>query len=193
VLLETPARWLLACGLRPNHVTFAALLIGLGAGLTLYFGLTALAAALLWVSGFLDAVDGSMARQSGTSSIAGAWLDILCDRVVELSILWALALRHPESMYAMLGLLTAIFLNITVFLATGMLAPKSGNKSFYYQPGLMERTEGFIMFTAMMLFTGRLAHLAWIFAALCGITTLQRLAEAFKLMKPREKTGRWQA
>ena len=182
-LFDKTARRFLAWGLRPNHVTGAALAVGLGAGAALYGGHPVVATGALWLSGFLDAVDGSMARQSGRASLAGALFDIVSDRVVELAIFWALALRHPNSLLAMLGLVTAVLLSMTVFLTTGMLAQKSSNKSFYYQAGLMERTEGFIASTAMMLFQNWLVPLTWIYAALIGVTVVQRLWEAAKLLK----------
>lgn len=172
----------LSWNLKPNHITAAALGTGLAAGATLYLGHPILASGILWFSGFLDAVDGSMARQSKTSSLFGALLDILADRIVELAIFWALALRSPSSLFAILGLVSAVLLSITVFLTTGMLADKTGQKSFYYQPGLMERSEGFIASTCMMLFQSHLAFLAWVYAGLVFITMLQRLWQAKKLL-----------
>jgi CDP-diacylglycerol--glycerol-3-phosphate 3-phosphatidyltransferase len=182
-LFDKAADGFLALKLRPNHVTGAALAVGLGAGAVLYAGHPAAAVGLLWLSGFLDAVDGGMARKTGTADLTGAMFDVVSDRVVELAVFWALALRRPDSLYAMLALVSAVLLSMTVFLTTGMLVGKSGrgksgNKSFYYQAGLMERTEGFIASTAMMLFQGWLAPLTWIYAALIGVTVCQRLYEA---------------
>lgn len=184
-LYNKTADGLLRLHLRPNHVTGVALVIGLGAGGLLYAGYRVAAVVLLWLSGFLDAVDGSMARKTGTASLAGAMFDIVSDRIVELSIFWALALRRPDSLYAMLGLVSAVLLSMTVFLTTGMLARKEGGKSFYYQAGLMERTEGFIASTAMMLFPRWLVPLTWVYTALIGVTIVQRLLEARRLLKDR--------
>ncbi|MDR0839870.1 MAG: CDP-alcohol phosphatidyltransferase family protein [Christensenellaceae bacterium] len=177
------ARFFLRIGLLPNHVTALAFLIGIGSGAALYYKLTWLAVGLLWLSGLLDAVDGQMARLSGKSSMLGAQFDIVSDRVVELGIVWALALRRADCLMPLLGLVSAILISITVFLTTGMLSRPSGKKSFYYQAGLMERTEGFIAFTAMMLFPGWLALLTWAYAALIGFTIVQRLAESIRLLK----------
>ena len=182
-ILDRSARWLLDHGLNPNQVTGAALVIGLSAALVLFLGSPWTAVALLWLSGYLDAVDGSMARQSGKSNPFGAMLDIVSDRVVELGIFWALALNHPESHLAMMGLVSAIVLTMTVFLTTGMLVEKTGRKSFYYQAGLMERTEGFMASTAMMLLQEWLVPLTWLYAFLIGITIIQRLLDSHKLMK----------
>jgi len=182
LLFDRTASCFLVWGLNPNQVTAAALAVGLCSGLTLYLGFPLPAVALLWLSGFLDAVDGSMARQSETSSLTGALFDIVSDRIVELSIFWALALLYPGCLYAMLGLLTAVLLSMTVFLTTGMLVDKTSGKSFYYQAGLMERTEGFIASSLMMLLPQWLTPLAWLYTALIGVTVVQRLAEAVRLL-----------
>ena len=182
-LFDRAAQSLLDRGLRPNQVTAAAFVTGLGAGLTLFAGFPWPAAGLLWLSGFFDVVDGSMARQNGTASPLGALWDILSDRVVELAIFWALALRFPQSQLAMLALVSAVLLSMTVFLTTGILAKNTGKKSFYYQSGLMERTEGFIASTAMMLLPQWLVPLTWTYAGLIGITILQRLNETRRLIR----------
>lgn len=182
-LFDRSADILLALRLRPNHVTGAALAVGLGAGIALYTEHPVFATGLLWFSGFLDAVDGSMARRTGKASLRGTMFDVVSDRLVELAIFWALALRHPGSLYSMMGLLSAVLISMTVFLTTGMLAQKSGPKSFYYQAGLMERSEGFIASTAMMLFQQWLIPLTWVYAALIGVTICQRLLEAFRILK----------
>lgn len=182
-LFDRTARRLLKWGLVPNQVTAAAFVLGTGAGAVLYFGHALPAVILLWLSGYLDAVDGSMARQSSRSNPFGAMLDIVSDRIVELAIFWALALTHPESRLAMLGLVSAALLSMTVFLTTALLVRNTGNKSFYYQAGLMERTEGFIASTAMMLLPRWLVPLTWIYAGLIGITILQRLAQTRHLIQ----------
>ena len=47
----------------------------------------------------------------------------------------------------------------------------------------MERTEGFLAFTAMMLFPAALEALTWIYGGLIGITIVQRLWEARKIAR----------
>ena len=185
-LFSAIAALLLRLGLTPNQVTALAFILGITSGAVLYSEHPMIAVALLWLSGLLDAVDGEMARRSGRSSVRGAQMDIISDRLVELSIVWGLALRRPDCLLPLLGLVSAILISMTVFLTTGMLTPKKGKKSFYYQAGLMERTEGFLAFTAMMLFPSALSVLTWIYAGLIGITILQRLIDAHRIIKEME-------
>ena len=186
-LFSAIAALLLRLGLTPNQVTALAFILGITSGAVLYSEHPMIAVALLWLSGLLDAVDGEMARRSGRSSVRGAQVDIISDRLVELSIVWGLALRRPDCLLPLLGLVSAILISMTVFLTTGMLTPKKGKKSFYYQAGLMERTEGFLAFTAMMLFPSALSVLTWIYAGLIGITILQRLIDAHRIIKEMEE------
>lgn len=185
-LFSAIAALLLRLGLTPNQVTALAFILGITSGAVLYGEHPMIAVALLWLSGLLDAVDGEMARRSGRNSVRGAQMDIISDRLVELSIVWGLALRRPDCLLPLLGLVSAILISMTVFLTTGMLTPKKGKKSFYYQAGLMERTEGFLAFTAMMLFPSALSVLTWIYAGLIGITILQRLIDAHRIIKEME-------
>ncbi|MPN36929.1 hypothetical protein SDC9_184441 [bioreactor metagenome] len=89
----------------------------------------------------------------------------------------------------MLGLVSAVLVSMTVFLTTGMLAANTGKKSFYYQAGLMERTEGFIASTAMMLFQRFLVPLTWLYAGLILITIVQRVREASHLFGQDQNHG----
>ncbi len=75
-----------------------------------------------------------------------------------------------------------IILSMTVFLTSGMLLENTGIKSFHYQAGLMERTEGFIMFTFMIIFYSYMKILAFIYAVLILYTAVQRLYMAIKVL-----------
>lgn len=184
-IISKTAHYLLKSGLNANHVTYIAFFIGISASIYIYLGQPIVGVVLLWISGFLDAVDGSMARQSNSSSSWGTILDVTFDRVVEIGILVALALRHPEPniLFLLLLLAVSIIFTMTIFLTVGALAEKESYKSFYYQPGLAERTEGFILFSLMVLFQGNLAFWTIVFIAVELVTGLQRLLEARRILK----------
>ncbi|WP_342432025.1 CDP-alcohol phosphatidyltransferase family protein [Neobacillus sp. FSL H8-0543] len=184
-IISKTAHYLLRIGLTANHVTYIAFFIGIIASIFVYFGQPIAGVMILWLSGFLDAVDGSMARQSKSSSSWGTVLDVTFDRVVEVGIIVALALRHPEPtiLTLLLFLAISIIFTMTIFLTVGALSVKESYKSFYYQPGLAERTEGFILFSLMVLFQAHLAIWTVIFIAVEIITGLQRLFEARRILK----------
>lgn len=184
-IISKTAHYLLKSGLKANHVTYFAFIIGITASIYIFLGQPIVGVVLLWISGFLDAVDGSMARQSKSSSSWGTILDVTFDRVVEVGILIALAMVHPEPtiLFLLLLLAVSIIFTMTIFLTVGALAEKESYKSFYYQPGLAERTEGFILFSLMVLFQGNLAFWTIVFIAVEIITGLQRLLEARRILK----------
>jgi phosphatidylglycerophosphate synthase len=181
-MINKVAGFLISVSFSANQVTCLAFMIGISAGLLTYFNLAFWAVLALWISGFLDAVDGSIARKTQTSSPWGTVLDITFDRVVEISIILGLAYRFPLSIWAMLLLTSAIIISMTIFLSVGNVSPKKGMKSFYYQAGLAERTEGFIMLTAMILLTQYLTFITLIFAGMVIFTAGQRLIEAHKIL-----------
>ena len=107
---------------------------------------------VLWISGYLDAVDGAMARRSNSSSSFGTLLDIVSDRIVEVGIVLVLGIKFVDLRYNFIVLTACILMSMTIFLTVGALSEKKGVKSFYYQAGVAERSEGFIFFSLMILF-----------------------------------------
>ncbi|MEK6269103.1 MAG: CDP-alcohol phosphatidyltransferase family protein, partial [Planococcus sp. (in: firmicutes)] len=151
-VVDKTADFLLKRGFTANGVTKIAFVIGLSSGVFVYFDQPFWAVVVLWLSGYLDVVDGTMARKTKPSPW-GTLLDISFDRMVEISVILGLAFRFPDAMWALLLLSTSIIIGMTVFLTVGALSDKKGVKSFYYQAGLAERTEGFILFTLMIVFS----------------------------------------
>lgn len=184
-IIQRTATYLLQLGFTANHITIIAFIIGVGASVLVFFEQPILAVIVLWLSGFLDAVDGNMARLSNTSSSWGTVMDVTFDRIVETSILIALALLYPDPKILFMFLLLAISIifTMTVFLTVGAVSEKESVKSFYYQPGLAERTEGFILFSLLILFQDHLIFWTSIFLVVEIITGIQRLAEARRILK----------
>ncbi|MFU8690235.1 CDP-alcohol phosphatidyltransferase family protein [Rossellomorea sp. FS2] len=179
--IETTARLFLKAGFTPNGVTVGAFIIGGGTGIVYYTGFPILAVLLLWVSGFLDAVDGSMARLTKPSPF-GTVMDVTFDRIVEISVILGVAAVHPEAVWPLLLLSVSIIISMTIFLTVGAVSEKEGGKSFYYQAGLAERTEGFILFSLMMLFPSIVVWTTLLFVAVELYTGFQRFAEAKRLL-----------
>ena len=181
-IIELGAEFLLKLKLTPNNVTILALLLGIATSIFLYFDMQIIAVILLWVSGYLDAVDGAMARRSNSSSSFGTLLDIVSDRIVEVSIVLVLGLKFVDVRYNLIVLTVCILMSMTIFLTVGALSEKKGVKSFYYQAGVAERSEGFIFFSLMILIPSYLGIITNIFSILIIITAIQRFLEAKRLL-----------
>ncbi|ANU28501.1 CDP-alcohol phosphatidyltransferase family protein [Planococcus versutus] len=181
-IVEKSADALLKTGFTANGVTKIAFAIGITSGVFIYLNEPMWAVFALWFSGYLDVVDGTMARKTKPSSW-GTLLDISFDRLVEISVVLGLAFRYPDSMWALLLLSVSIIIAMTIFLTVGALAEKQGVKSFYYQAGLAERTEGFILFTLMIIFSTYLTVITLIFFAIQLFTIAQRMTEAKRILQ----------
>ena len=169
--------------LSANTVTMIAFIIGVSSAVAMYFEKGIPSFILLWTSGLFDAVDGEVARKTNTKSMLGAQMDIVSDRIVEILFIWAVALRNQNVLYELLLLMSMILISITIFLTTGMISKNNTKKSFYYQSGIMERTEGFIMFSFMIIFKEYLNVVILIYALLIFITIIQRIVETIKINK----------
>lgn len=171
-------------GLSPSFISICALLSGVLIPVSYLHEKTFLALLFLLLSGFLDSLDGSLAREQKKTSPRGAVLDIFCDRCVESSIVFALFAYAPhERAFLSLLMMCSILLCITSFLVVGIFSQNESYKSFHYSPGLMERTEAFIFFFIMLLFPSTFPFLAISFSSLTLFTALFRLYQFIKLDK----------
>lgn len=181
-VIEQTAVQLLRAGLSANQVTVIAFGIGASTGVFVFLGQPIMALCVLWLSGFLDAVDGTMARRT-KSSAWGTVLDITFDRIVEISVILGLGFAFPNAQWALMLLACSIIISMTIFLTVGAVSEKQGIKTFYYQAGLAERTEGFLLFSSMILFPGQLVWLTLLFFLAEMFTAGQRLMEARRILK----------
>lgn len=170
-------------GLTANGVTIIAMLLGLLSGVLVALGFNIVAVLVLWFSGYLDAVDGTIARKTKSSSPFGTVMDITFDRMVEGAVILGVAYKYTEFSFISLVLAVSIIISMTIFLTTGPLAENKGEKTFYYQAGLAERTEGFLMLSLMMLLKENAGVVINIFTGMVLFTAFQRFREAKKILK----------
>jgi len=182
-LLERIANLFIRMGVSANVVTVMAFAVGVLSAGMVCLRLLWPAVAVLWVSGLLDAVDGTIARKTVTSSPLGTLLDIVFDRIVEILQLMALIYIAPELAVYVAVVLSSIIISMTIFLTVGAATKKDSEKSFYYQPGLAERSEGFIMISLAVLLVKYRSIVLLLFAGIILFTAIQRFIEAVKLLK----------
>lgn len=177
-------------GVSPDGLT----LVGFGLGvlalpfLALGWYLAALVAIVL--NRLLDGLDGALARRRGLTD-AGGFLDIALDFLFYALVPFGFILADPQQ-NALAGswLLFAFIGTGSSFLAFAALAAKHNidnpgyaHKSFYYLGGLTEGTETIALFVLGCLFPAYFAVLAWIFGALCWMTTLTRVWSGYLTLK----------
>ncbi len=160
-----------------NIVTSISCLLGIAVIPLLAFGLPIAAASALILSGYLDILDGTIARLRRESSPWGTVLDICADRVVESAVVIGLFLVAPDRALFCLLMLTSILLCISSFLVVGIFSENDSADSFHYSPGLIERSEAFLFFLGMILLPSIFAPLATAFIGLVTLTALIRIRQ----------------
>lgn len=165
----------------PQTITLLGFLIGLMVGPLIFFHFPWTAFLALLLSGFFDTLDGSLARYLQLTSSKGAALDIVCDRVVEFSVIMGLFFADVNTRaFPCLLMLGSILLCVTTFLVVGIFVENPSTKSFFYSPGLMERAEAFLFFSLMILFPSIFLIAAYLFSVLTFFTAFLRLWEFMK-------------
>ncbi len=106
--LQPVGRALIALGLTANGVTLISLGLGLMAAVALAFGHFGIGAALTAVATLGDALDGIVARQTGTASDAGEVFDAAVDRYQEFFFLGGLAVYFRADPAALVLTLVAL-------------------------------------------------------------------------------------
>ncbi len=161
--------------LHPNVITTMAFVLGLICAFAISEGYTIAAFVLLWVSGALDVLDGTVARLTNKSSKFGAYLDMIFDRMVEAAIILGFYFLDPQHALTYLLFFVAVLFNFTTFMLAGNFFTNTGVKSMHYDFGLAERTETFIFFSLLILFPTYIVLILNIFNALTFVTGVVRI------------------
>lgn len=176
--LITPVATLFASRhIQPKTITLFACIFGLTAAIFVATDHAYLGAFFLFLSGYFDCLDGTVSRLTRQESDKGALFDIFSDRLVEFAIIFALFWLHPYRATLCLAMLGSVLLCITSFLTVAIFTTDQGEKSFHYSPGIMERTEAFAFFLALILFPSAFVVLGSLFTLLVTFTALYRIKE----------------
>jgi len=179
---EHAARRLAARGLSADQVSLAGFAIGLLAALMIALGFPAPAIVPLLLNRALDGIDGAMARLSQATD-RGAFIDIGLDFLFYAAIPLGFAFADSQANALAAAVLLAAFVGTgTSFLAYAVIAEKRGlksenypTKSFYYLGGLTEGAETIVAFLAMCWWPQYFSGIAYVYAAMCTVTTVTRL------------------
>ncbi|MED7820350.1 MULTISPECIES: CDP-alcohol phosphatidyltransferase family protein [unclassified Francisella] len=184
------ANILSALNIKPNSLTILSLITGFISAIFILY-LPWLAVVFLLVSGYLDVLDGSVARIQKSSSSFGTMLDILSDRFVESVVIIAIFIFQPQIAWVGLIMMMSIIVCISSFLLVGIFSQQESSKSFYYSPGLMERAETFIFFIIMILLPSTVLWLGILFTVLVLWTTFYRVYEFYNQIKVKDEENKY--
>ncbi|RPH25944.1 CDP-alcohol phosphatidyltransferase family protein [Buttiauxella warmboldiae] len=147
------------------------------------------ALAAIVINRLFDGLDGALARRRGLSD-AGGFLDIALDFLFYALVPFGFILADPaQNALAGAWLLFAFIGTGSSFLAFAAVAqkyqlanPGYAHKSFYYLGGLTEGAETIALFVLSCLLPQWFAWFAWIFGALCWMTTFTRVWSGYQTL-----------
>jgi CDP-diacylglycerol--glycerol-3-phosphate 3-phosphatidyltransferase len=159
--LDHAARGLIGAGVSANAVTVASVVTAAGGGVLLGFGYFGWASIAMIAASLGDALDGLVARRTGTSSVAGALLDASVDRYEEFFFLAGLSVYLHQVVWAFVLALTALAGSFMVSYGSA----KAEALGVPVPPGAMRRVERAVVLctgVAATFLCGAAARAAWL-------------------------------
>jgi CDP-diacylglycerol--glycerol-3-phosphate 3-phosphatidyltransferase len=180
-------------GVTADALTVSGIVIaGLGA-VVIGNGYLTLGFVFLVLTGIPDALDGAVAKASGTSSVRGAFFDSVSDRVTDAllfgGVTWYLASNEPGRISV---------LPVAVMGAAMLISyerAKAESLGFDAKGGIMERAERFIVLAIGLLFSQILIPVLWVMLVLTLVTAVQRFVKVWRQatnVSPQVQTRRTQ-
>jgi archaetidylinositol phosphate synthase len=128
----------------PNYISFMAIILAAAAGAMLFYSfdhwiLLPISAMVVLVSGFLDGLDGKVARLAGIADRRGDFLDHVLDRYADMLMIGGVAVSAWCSPY--LGMMALIGVLLTSYMGTQ--AQAVGAKRMY--AGILGRADRIVL------------------------------------------------
>ena len=178
--------WFSALGLGPNHWTMLSLVPASAGFLALASHHLAVGLVLFAASGFIDMVDGAVARATNSSTASGAFIDGVLDRYVELFLCLGLTLYLSTESYLLLPIPFWMVLMIFGSVMTSFVRAYADHRGIVKDPllqkrmgGLLERAERLmVLYLGMLIGIFDQRWLVWavvLVAILSNATAVQRI------------------
>jgi CDP-diacylglycerol--glycerol-3-phosphate 3-phosphatidyltransferase len=187
-LIGTCSRWLLdkivgalaATGINPNVLTFIGLVVNFWAAAMFATGLFKIAAIVIFFAGFLDMLDGQVARRQNRVTAFGAFYDSTLDRYSDMALYLGLLVYYAangQTPYVILGAVAtagSVMVSYTRARAESLIP--------LCKVGFMERPERVVLIILGALFQrwGVMAPVLWVLAVISTITVVHRILYTYQ-------------
>lgn len=144
-----------------------------------------LAALFFIIAGFLDMVDGAVARVTGTVSKLGAYLDTIIDRYVEFLIIAGIIFAGLPSVLFRIEFWIAAYVFGSLMTTYSKASAKEKDiMEKELKGGLIERAERLILlFFGLLLASQNLIYLSYVIVVLAVLTNISALQRIFIAVK----------
>ena len=178
--IGTGSKWLLdrivsivaATGVNPNVLTFLGLVVNFGAAASFAVGGFRTGAFIILFAGFLDMLDGQVARRQNRVTAFGAFYDSTLDRYADMALYMGLLVYYSVSGRTPYVVLAAVATAGSVMVSYARARAESLIP--LCKVGFMERPERLVLVIIGALFN-RMAPVLWIIAVLSTITVIHRI------------------
>ena len=178
-LKATVTKAVVTLKISPNVLTITSLLPTLLATYNLAEGRLTVAGLWIIASGFLDVIDGAVARAIGQNSPFGAVLDSVTDRIADALIYIGVVLyfyRTEQPLYVILTLVA-----LAGSLMVSYTRARAENTVVDCKVGFAERGER-IVIMLFALFFNKLGAGMWLLVGFSWLTTLQRVVHTHRAL-----------
>jgi len=172
---------LLWCGVTPNQVSLAGIILNFVTAWLIVDGQMLAAALMYLLAGGFDLLDGVLARLAGKTTRFGAFLDSTADRISEGVVFAAIAYvfaRHGQSVaaaFAVLALLGSLLISYTRARAEGL--------GLECKVGIVTRAERVVLVAFGLMF-GLLPEAIYLMVILTAFSATQRIVHTLRQLYP---------
>jgi CDP-diacylglycerol---glycerol-3-phosphate 3-phosphatidyltransferase len=178
--IGTGGKWLLdrivsalaATGINPNLLTFLGLLVNFGAAACFAVGKFRTGAIIIFFAGFLDMLDGQVARRQNRVTAFGAFYDSTLDRYADMALYMGLLVYYSVSGRTPYVVLSAVATAGSVMVSYARARAESLIPQC--KVGFMERPERLVLLIIGGVFN-RMGSVLWVIAVISTITVIHRI------------------
>lgn len=164
--LNQPADWLIRHNITPNALTIVGLAAGIIAAIVIALGFLVAGGVLILIAGFIDMLDGAVARRGHGTTNRGATMDSIADRYVDSFLLLGLGVAGVNWLYVAIALMGSLLVSYIRSKAEALKIPCTA--------GIAERSERLIIL-AIGLLVGYAEPAVILVAVLAQFTALWRV------------------
>jgi CDP-diacylglycerol--glycerol-3-phosphate 3-phosphatidyltransferase len=181
-------RWLLdkivgaiaATGINPNALTAFGLVVNFWAAGLFAIGNFRSAALVIFFAGFLDMLDGQVARREGRVTAFGAFFDSTLDRYSDMALYMGLLVYYAANGRPQYVILAAVATAGSVMVSYSRARAESLIPTC--KVGFMERPERLVLLVLGGLFD-RMAPALWVIAVVSTLTVIHRIVYTWQETK----------
>ncbi|MBW3579623.1 MAG: CDP-alcohol phosphatidyltransferase family protein [Actinobacteria bacterium] len=165
-------------GLTADHLTLAGVVMAVAASVAIANGAFRASVVLLAASALPDALDGAVAKASGTASPRGAFFDSVADRCTDALLLGGVAWYLSSTGGGRIVLLP--FALLAASMLVSYQRARADSLGFDARGGVMERAERIVLLGLGLLFDVVLVPVLWVMLVLTAFTAGQRFVKVWR-------------